>query len=55
MFSNVRIQKDPNGRCPAHEEREGEDTIIEFGAPTKTVTDNDCVMTGKAWCTVNRK
>ena len=32
-----------------------EDTIIEFGAPTKTVTDNARVMTGKAWRTLNRK
>ena len=32
-----------------------EDTIIEYGAPTKTVTDNAQVMTGKGWRTVNRK
>ena len=31
------------------------DTIIEFGAPTKTVTNNTCVMTGKAWRTLNQK
>ena len=32
-----------------------EDTIIEHGAPSKTVTDNARVMTGKAWKSVNRK
>ncbi len=32
-----------------------EDTIIEHGAPTKTVTDNAQVMTGVKWRTVNRK
>ena len=32
-----------------------EDTIIEHGAPTMTVTDNARVMTGRAWKTVNRK
>ena len=32
-----------------------EDTIIEFGAPTKTVTYNAHVITGKAWRTLNQK
>ena len=32
-----------------------EDTIIEHGAPTKTVTDNAQVLTGVKWRTVNRK
>ena len=32
-----------------------EDTIIKFSAPTKTVTNNAHVMTGKVWRTVNHK